>query len=140
MGERRLSRRKEGLEEDDACQCSARKLTTDNMAKNLSPAKDDKKEKREAKDENNKSQVRQRQSTRIANFRGDIIFVVCASRTRQGPNETYMHTVRHRHPVIRKVLKIQIWGVPRPAWAVGSYSSAHQPEELPKSSSSKPSE
>ena len=26
-------------------------------------------------------------------------------------------------PVIRKVLKIRIWGVPRPAWAVGSYNS-----------------
>ena len=25
--------------------------------------------------------------------------------------------------VIRKVLKIRIWGVPRPSWAVGSYSS-----------------
>ena len=33
-----------------------------------------------------------------------------------------MYTVGR--PVIRNVLKITIWGVPRPAWAVGSYSSA----------------
>ena len=28
---------------------------------------------------------------------------------------------------------------PRPAWAVGSYSSGHQPGELPKSKSTQPS-
>ena len=26
-------------------------------------------------------------------------------------------------PVIHKVLKTRIWGLPRPAWAAGSYSS-----------------
>ena len=44
-------------------------------------------------------------------------------------------------PIIRKVLKTRIWVVP-PAWAVGSYSSrpTSRAGELPKSSSSKPSE
>ena len=43
-------------------------------------------------------------------------------------------------PAVRKVLIIRIWVVPRPAWAVGSYSRGPIARELPKFSSSKPSE
>ena len=35
-------------------------------------------------------------------------------------------------PIIRKVLKIRIWVVPRSAWAVGSYSSGPPAGETPQ--------
>ena len=49
-----------------------------------------------------------------------------------------MYTVGH--PVIRKVLKIRIWGVPGLLGQYVATVAAHQPGELPKSSSSNPSE